>query len=69
MTSAELTGGVIVGQLPQVGVPEQFGIVLDKGSPLTTCVSKVVDELRTDGTLLVLEKQWLAGVAGAPELS
>jgi polar amino acid transport system substrate-binding protein len=68
MTGAELTGGVIVGQLPQVGVPEQFGIVLDKDSPLTGCVSKAVDQLRQDGTLAVLEKTWLAGTGGAPEI-
>jgi polar amino acid transport system substrate-binding protein len=69
MTAAELDGGKIVGQLPQVGVPEQFGIVLDKGSPLTRCVTKAVDQLRQDGTLAVLEKTWLAGTGGAPELS
>jgi polar amino acid transport system substrate-binding protein len=69
MTGAELDDGVIVGQLPQVGVPEQFGIVLDKDSPLTECVSDAVDELRQDGTLAVLEKTWLAGSDGAPELS
>jgi polar amino acid transport system substrate-binding protein len=69
MTGAELKDGVIVGQLPQVGVPEQFGLVLDKDSPLTGCVSKAVDQLRQDGTLAVLEKTWLAGSTGAPELS
>ena len=68
MTAAELDGGRIVGQLPQVGVPERFGIVLDKDSPLTECVSKAVDQLRQDGTLAVLEKTWLAGTGGAPEL-
>jgi polar amino acid transport system substrate-binding protein len=68
MTAAELDNGVIVGQLPQVGVPEQFGIVLDKGSPLTSCVSQAVDQLRQDGTLAVLEKTWLTST-GAPELS
>jgi polar amino acid transport system substrate-binding protein len=69
MTGAQLDNGVIVGQLPQIGVPEQFGLVLDKGSPLTACVSKAVDTLRNDGTLAVLEKTWLAGTGGAPELS
>ncbi|RZU48930.1 amino acid ABC transporter substrate-binding protein (PAAT family) [Krasilnikovia cinnamomea] len=69
MTGAELENGVIVGQLPQVGVPEQFGLVLDKGSPLTGCVSTAVDQLRQDGTLAVLEKTWLAGTGGAPELT
>jgi polar amino acid transport system substrate-binding protein len=69
MTGAELDDGVIVGQLPQIGVPEQFGIVLDKDSKLTGCVSQAVDQLRQDGTLAVLEKTWLADSAGAPELS
>ncbi|WIM94674.1 ABC transporter substrate-binding protein [Actinoplanes oblitus] len=68
MTGAELKDGVIVGQLPQVGVPEQFGLVLDKGSKLTGCVSQAVDQLRGDGTLAVLEKTWLAD-SGAPELT
>ena len=67
MTGAELDNGVIVGQLPQVGVPEQFGLVLDKGSALTGCVSTAVDQLRQDGTPAVLEKTWLAGSGGAPE--
>jgi polar amino acid transport system substrate-binding protein len=69
MTTAELDNGVIVGQLPQVGVPETFGLVLDLGSPLTPCVSQAVDQLRQDGTLAVLAQQWLAGTGGAPELS
>ncbi|MCU7728969.1 ABC transporter substrate-binding protein [Actinoplanes sp. KI2] len=68
MTGAELKDGVIVGQLPQVGVPEQFGLLLDKGSALTGCVSGAVDQLRNDGTLAVLEKTWLAQTGGAPEL-
>jgi polar amino acid transport system substrate-binding protein len=68
MTGAELDNGVIVGQLPQVGVHEQFGLVLDKDSPLTECVSEAVDQLRQGGTLAVLEKTWLAGTNGAPEL-
>jgi polar amino acid transport system substrate-binding protein len=68
MTGAQLDNGLIVGQLPQIGVPEQFGLVLDKSSPLTGCVSKAVDTLRNDGTLAVLEKTWLAGTGGAPEL-
>ncbi len=69
MTAAELDNGVIVGQLPQIGVPEQFGLVLDKNSALTSCVSRAVDQLRQDGTLAVLEKTWLASTGGAPELS
>jgi polar amino acid transport system substrate-binding protein len=69
VTSAEIDGSVIVGQLPQPsGQPEQFGLVLDKGSPLTGCVSQAVDALRADGTLTRLDEQWLAQVAKAPAL-
>ena len=46
ITSAELEGGKIVGQLPlDSGTPEQFGAVLDKDSPLTGCVSAAVERL------------------------
>ncbi|HYN92248.1 MAG TPA: transporter substrate-binding domain-containing protein [Pilimelia sp.] len=69
MTSAELRDAVIVGQLPQVGVPEQFGIVLDKDSPLTGCVSKAVDDLRREGLLTEMEEKWLGQVAGARDLT
>ncbi|WP_226363517.1 ABC transporter substrate-binding protein [Pseudonocardia abyssalis] len=69
VTSAELDGGVIVGQLPAgTGTPEQFGAVLDKDSPLTGCVSDAVDALRADGTLDALEQEWLASAGAAPEL-
>jgi polar amino acid transport system substrate-binding protein len=68
MTAAQLDDGVIVGQLPNAGsTPEQFGAVLDKGSPLTACISQAVDALRADGTLDTLVAQWLS-TQGAPEL-
>jgi polar amino acid transport system substrate-binding protein len=67
---SELTDGVIVGQLPAgTEKTEQFGIVLDKGSPLTACVSKVVDELGDNGDLFKLQKTWLTGAGAAPMLS
>jgi polar amino acid transport system substrate-binding protein len=68
MAAAQLDKGQIVGQLPQSGgAPEQFGLVLDKDSPLTECVSKAVDALRADGTLDQLVDQWLSQ-GGAPVL-
>ncbi|MEU1602866.1 ABC transporter substrate-binding protein [Micromonospora matsumotoense] len=68
ITGSELTDATIVGQLPQVGAPEAFGLLLDKDSPLTLCVSKTVGELSGDGTLQQLEQKWLTQVAGATEL-
>jgi polar amino acid transport system substrate-binding protein len=67
---SELDNGVIVGQLPAGSEKaEQFGIVLDKGSPLTACVSKAIDDLGNDGELFKLQKVWLTGAGNAPLLS
>ena len=60
------TTASIVGQLPAAGGDAgAVRAVLDKGSPLTACVTQAVDALRADGTLDKLEQQWLAD-AGAP---
>ncbi len=42
--------------------------MLDKGSPLTACVSAAVDELRSDGTLAELQQTWLDKAGNAPVL-
>jgi polar amino acid transport system substrate-binding protein len=70
ITAAELDNGVIVGQLENSGEGgDQFGLLLEKDSPLTDCVSQAVDSLREDGTLADLEQEWLSDVADAPVLS
>ncbi|GGW85236.1 ABC transporter substrate-binding protein [Streptomyces lomondensis] len=69
ITGAEVTDATIVGQFEhQGGTPEQFGLVLDKGSALTPCVSRAVDALRGDGTLARIEQQWLSDAVDAPVL-
>ncbi|MGW2458979.1 ABC transporter substrate-binding protein [Streptomyces sp. NPDC004457] len=69
ITAAEVTNAKIVGQFEnQTGTAEQFGLVLDKGSALTSCVSGAVDALRKDGTLAGIEKQWLSDAVDAPVL-
>jgi len=69
MSSVQLTGGIIVGQLPSAGgAQEQFGIVMEKGSSLAACVSSAVEALKADGTLAALLKQWIPDIANAPVL-
>jgi polar amino acid transport system substrate-binding protein len=58
----------VVGTLPAVGEPEQLGLVLDKDSALTACVSDAVDSLDEDGTLDALRTEWLKS-DDVPELS
>lgn len=68
ISSAELTGGKVVGQFPDDGSGDQFGIVLPKGSALTTKVTKAIDELKSDGQLAAITKKWLSTAVDAPVL-
>jgi len=70
IAGAELTDGVIVGQLPnpEGSNGDQFGLVLAKDSPLTAKVTAAVDALRADGTLDELATKWLGGDDQAPLL-
>ncbi|ROS75420.1 transporter substrate-binding domain-containing protein [Cellulomonas sp. PhB143] len=61
-------GTAVIGTLPRVGEPEQLGLVLDKDSDLTACVSQAVDTLDENGTLDDLRTTWLHS-DDVPELS
>ncbi len=58
----------VAGTLPDAGEPEQLGLVLDKDSELTACVSEAVEALEADGTLEQLRTEWLKS-DDIPELS
>jgi len=67
MRDAQLDGGVIIGQLNGTGDgAEQFGVVLQKDSPLTACVNTAIDALKADGTLDALLLEWIGGSGSAP---
>jgi polar amino acid transport system substrate-binding protein len=68
LSGVEVPNGLIVGQLPSTGSGDQFGLLLSKGSKLTTCVSGAVDAITADGTLATITDKWLATDAGAPVL-
>jgi polar amino acid transport system substrate-binding protein len=68
ITAVQVPNGTIVGQFPDAGEQEQFGLVLAKDSPLTPCVDRAVTALRDDGTLDSIQQEWLADKADAPVL-
>ena len=51
LSGVEVENGIIVGQLAPSGSGDQFGLLLTKGSALTSCVSGAVDAITADGTL------------------
>ena len=68
LAGVEVENGIIVGQLPSTGSGDQFGLLLTKGSPLTSCVSGAVDAITEDGTLAGITDTWLATNTGSPVL-
>lgn len=66
ITSVQIPHGVIVGRFPTVGSQEYFAMAFEKGSPLVQCVNLALQEMKDDGTLDEIRRQWLAGKADAP---
>lgn len=58
-TGVYIEDSFIVGELPIAGVPDEWGLLLAKDSPLTERVTAAVDELREDGTLAEITDEWL----------
>jgi polar amino acid transport system substrate-binding protein len=63
-TAMYIENSFIVGELPAGGIPDEWGVVLSKDSPLTTEVSAAIDELREDGTLAEITDEWLGAGQG-----
>ena len=68
LSGVEVKDGLIVGQLPSSGAGDQFGLLMSKGSALTSCVSAAVDAITAVGTLAAITDKWIATDAGAPVL-
>jgi polar amino acid transport system substrate-binding protein len=67
LTAAQVPSAKIVGQFSAPG-GDQWGALLQKGSPLTQCVNQAISSLREGGQLQALEQRWMGAAAGAPVL-
>jgi polar amino acid transport system substrate-binding protein len=67
LTSAQVKGARIAGQFDAPG-GDSWGALLAKGSKLTPCVTRAVQQLRASGQLQQITKQWMGAAAGAPQL-
>ncbi|MEP6910074.1 MAG: ABC transporter substrate-binding protein [Actinomycetota bacterium] len=67
ITGAEqVPNSVIVGQFPTVGTQEHFGLVLAKDSSLMPCMNKALADLRADGILASIQREWLSQKTSVP---
>ncbi|MCT4611289.1 MAG: ABC transporter substrate-binding protein [Pelagimonas sp.] len=68
LSAVVLNDGVILGQFPpeRSANPDQFGILMEEGSALKTCVDDALDALSANGKLAEIEATWLQETTGVP---
>jgi polar amino acid transport system substrate-binding protein len=59
----EIEGSEVIGQFPR---NEEFGMVFEEGNPLVGCVNEVLGEMKNDGTLEDLQKEFLQAYLSVP---
>jgi polar amino acid transport system substrate-binding protein len=67
LTAVQIPQATTVGQFPAPG-GDEWGALLEKGSPLTDCVSAAISDLDSSGELAEIEKRWMSDVTNAPVL-
>jgi polar amino acid transport system substrate-binding protein len=69
VSAVQVPNSKIQGYFPnRAANPEHFGLVLQKGSPLTKCVNRALANLKANGTLRRIQQTWLSKVVGVPVL-
>jgi len=63
-TGVYIEDSFIVGELPAAGVPDEWGLLLAKNSPLTAAVTAAVDAIRASGQLQAITDEWLGSGQG-----
>jgi polar amino acid transport system substrate-binding protein len=60
ISEERLPEGVLVGRLPTAGSREHFTMAFEEGSPIVECVNLALREMKDDGTLGEIRREWLA---------
>lgn len=68
LSAVVLQDGVLLGQFPadRTDNPDQFGMLMEEGNALKTCVDEAIEALRSSGKLAEIEAKWLAETTGVP---
>ncbi|MBV1926107.1 MAG: ABC transporter substrate-binding protein [Rhodobacteraceae bacterium] len=68
LSAVVVEGGVILGQFPagRTESPDSFGMLMEQGSALKTCVDKAITALISNGKLAEIEATWLSETTGVP---
>lgn len=67
MATQQVKGAVQVGQFPSTG--EHYGLLLQQGNPLVTCLNSALATLTQNGTLTKLSDQYLGVYNSVPQIT
>jgi polar amino acid transport system substrate-binding protein len=67
LTSAQVPEATVVGHFSAPG-GDQWGVLLERDSPLTPCVSEAIQSLIDSGEMSEIEQRWLSQAGKAPAL-
>lgn len=67
LTEVQVPAATVAGQFAAPG-GDQWGALLAKGSPLTSCVSEAIEELEGSGELEAINQHWMSQAVAAPVL-
>jgi polar amino acid transport system substrate-binding protein len=68
ITAVEMEGTAVYGQIEGSGT-DQFGLLLEKDSPLVECVNAALATLTDSGELEAITTEWMADYTEAPIIS
>ncbi|UWR03795.1 ABC transporter substrate-binding protein [Ruegeria conchae] len=68
LSAVMIEGSKVIGQFPadENDNPDHFGMLMEEGNPLKTCVDEALAALAANGKLAEIEAVWLQDTTGVP---
>ncbi len=68
LSAVMIEGSKVIGQFPpdQSDNPDQFGMLMEEGNPLKSCIDAAIVTLSDNGKLAEIEAKWLQDTTGVP---
>lgn len=68
LSAVMIEGSKVIGQFApdQSDNPDQFGMLMEEGNPLKSCIDEALSRLTDSGALAGIEAKWLQDTTGVP---
>lgn len=68
LSAVMIEGSKVIGQFPAASSDnaDQFGMLMEEGNPLKSCVDEALTSMINSGSLASIEAKWLQDTTGVP---